>query len=112
MEKLVREYIENQLTARQEKLLQLYEIIQKQMPAGYDEKISYGMPTFHYHKNIIHFANFKNHIGIYPGPKAINVFKDQLEGYKTSIGAIQLPVDQPLPEDLITQIVQFNLDNV
>lgn len=111
MEKLVREYIDNQPTARQKKLLQLYEIIQKQMPAGYDEKISYGMPTFHYHKNIIHFANFKNHIGIYPGPKAINVFKDQLTDYKTSIGAIQLPVDQPLPEDLITQIVQFNLDN-
>lgn len=111
MEKLVREYIDNQPAARQEKLLQLYEIIHKQMPAGYDEKISYGMPTFHYHKNIIHFANFKNHIGIYPGPKAIGAFKDQLDDYKTSIGAIQLPVDQPLPEDLIRRIVQFNLDN-
>ncbi|MGF2384955.1 iron chaperone [Lentilactobacillus otakiensis] len=111
MEKLVREYIENQPVARQSKLNQLYEIISEEMPDNYEEKISYGMPTFHFHKNIIHFANFKNHIGIYPGPKAIVAFKDQLTDYKTSIGAIQLPVDQPLPVQLIKKIVQCNLQN-
>lgn len=112
MEKLVREYIENQPVSRQDKLHQLYQIIKDEMPENYDEKISYGMPTFHYKKNIIHFANFKNHIGIYPGSKAIVEFKDQLKDYKTSIGAIQLPIDQPFPVKLIQEIVHYNLRNV
>ncbi|APR07384.1 hypothetical protein FAM21834_01252 [Lentilactobacillus parabuchneri] len=111
MEKLVREYIVNQPVERQSKLMSLYEIIRAEMPKNYDEKISYGMPTFHFHKNIIHFANYKTHIGLYPGPKAIVTFKEQLKDYKTSIGAIQLPVDQPLPVDLIQQIVRYNLSN-
>ena len=111
MEKLVREYIENQPVSRQTKLNELYRIISEQMPENYDEKISYGMPTFHFHKNIIHFANFKNHIGICPGSKAIVEFKNQLKDYQTSIGAIQLPVDQPLPVHLIQEIVRYNLQN-
>ncbi|EHO49925.1 iron chaperone [Lentilactobacillus kisonensis] len=68
------------------------------------------MPTFYFHRNIIHFANFKHHIGIYPGAEAIIQFAGQLADYKTSKGTIQLPVDKPLPESLIRQIVRFNLD--
>ena len=31
------------------------------------EKISWGMPTFWQRENLIHFAAFKKHLGIYPG---------------------------------------------
>ena len=68
------------------------------------EKISYQMPTFWKGRNIIHFAAFKNHIGIYPGGEATTVFAEKLKGYKTSKGTIQIPYGKELPIDLITEI--------
>lgn len=69
------------------------------------ETISYGIPTFKYHGNLVHFAAFKNHIGLYPGPAALIVFQSELTGYKRSKGAVQFPLDQPIPLDLIRRIV-------
>ncbi len=34
------------------------------------EAISYQMPTFRLNGNLVHFAAFKNHIGLYPAPPA------------------------------------------
>ncbi|MEA5031892.1 MAG: DUF1801 domain-containing protein [Sphaerochaeta sp.] len=73
------------------------------------EKISYGMPTFFLKKNLVHFAAAKNHIGLYPAPSGVQAFKDELAPYKTSKGAIQFPLDNPLPKDLITRIVAFRV---
>ena len=73
------------------------------------EKISYGIPTFAMGKNIFHFAAFKNHIGLYPGPPAIEAFAVQLEHYKTSKGAIQVPLNVELLLQLIGKLVHFNL---
>jgi len=39
-----------------------------------EEAISWGMPTFRFHGNLVHFAAYKNHIGFYPGSSAINAF--------------------------------------
>ena len=68
------------------------------------EKISYQMPTYWKGRNIIHFAAFKNHIGLYPGGEAPVVFADRLKDYKTSKGTIQLRNDQELPLELIAEI--------
>ena len=65
------------------------------------EKIGYGIPTLTMGKNIFHFAAFKNHIGLYPGPVALEVFSDELKSYKTSKGAIQIPLNQPIPRSLV-----------
>lgn len=65
------------------------------------------MPTYWKKHNLIQFAAFKKHIGLYPGPKAIEIFSDHLKAYKTSKGAIQFPYDQPLPLELIAQIAQW-----
>lgn len=59
--------------------------------------------------NLVHFAMHKTHIGFYPSPSGIENFKEQLKGYKTSKGAIQFPLDKPLPQDLITEIVKFRV---
>jgi len=75
------------------------------------EKISWQMPTFWQGENIIHFAAFKKHIGIYPGGEAVGVFAERLEGYKTSKGAIQLPLDKPIDYELIRDIVRWRLEN-
>lgn len=109
MEKIIKDYITKQPVDRQSQLNELYQIIAAEMPENTTEKISYGMPTFYFHRNIIHFANFKHHMGIYPGSKAIVKFATQLTKYQTSKGAIQLPVNKPLPAELIRQIVRYNL---
>jgi uncharacterized protein YdhG (YjbR/CyaY superfamily) len=73
------------------------------------EAISYGMPTFKLHGNLVHFAAFKNHIGFYPAPSGIENFKAQLASYKTSKGALQFPLDRPIPHALIAEIVRFRV---
>jgi uncharacterized protein YdhG (YjbR/CyaY superfamily) len=73
------------------------------------EKISYGMPTFYFKGNLVHFAAFKNHIGFYPAPSGIEAFKDELAKYKSSKGAVQFPISEALPLDLISKIVAFRV---
>ncbi|MCD9853931.1 DUF1801 domain-containing protein [Epilithonimonas sp. JDS] len=80
--------------------------IRNEIPEG-EECIKYLMPTFVFHgKNMIHFAAFTNHIGLYPGPEAISFYEKELSNYKTSKGAIQIPLDQDVPLELIKKIVQ------
>lgn len=73
------------------------------------EKIAYQMPTFALYRNLVYFAAYKNHIGFYPGSIGVKVFQPELTAYKTSKGAIQFPLDQPLPLKLITKIVKFRV---
>lgn len=73
------------------------------------EKISYGMPTFTLQGNLVHFAAYKKHIGFYPTPSGIEAFKDELSVYKGAKGSVQLPVDRPMPFDLISRIVRFRV---
>ncbi|MGH8004386.1 MAG: iron chaperone [Limisphaerales bacterium] len=73
------------------------------------EAISYGIPTFKLNGNLVHFAAFKNHIGFYPTPSAIAAFKKELSPYKTSKGAIQFPIDEPMPLALISWMVKFRV---
>ena len=73
------------------------------------EAISYGMPTFKLHGNLVHFAAFKNHIGFYPVPSGMEAFKDELAAYKQGKGSVQFPLDKPMPLDLIRRIVDFRV---
>ncbi len=67
------------------------------------------MPTFYLNGNLVHFAAFKRHIGFYPTPAGIEEFQDELKAYPTSKGAIQFPLDQPIPYDLIARITTFRV---
>ena len=73
------------------------------------EVISYQMPAFQYKGILVYFAAYSKHIGFYPTPSAIVKFKDELSHFKTSKGAVQFPINQTLPEDLITRMVQFRV---
>jgi len=73
------------------------------------ETINYGIPTYVYYGNLIHFGGYKNHIGLYPGPSGIEAFKDELNGLKQAKGSVQFPLDKPMPLGLIEKIVQFRL---
>lgn len=74
-----------------------------------EEAISYAMPTFKLHGNLVHFAAYKNHIGFYPVPSGLEAFKKDLAPYKHSKGAVQFPIHQKIPHDLITKIVRFRV---
>lgn len=102
----IEDYICIQPEKAQTYLRQVNETIRGAIPEA-AEKISWQMPTYWKKRNLIQFAAFKKHIGLYPGPKAIEVFSDHLKAYKTSEGAIQFPYDQPLPLELIAQIAQW-----
>lgn len=67
------------------------------------------MPTFYFNGNLVHFAAFERHIGFYPAPSGITTFQQELKIYKTSKGAVQFPIDQPLPLKLIKKIVEFRV---
>lgn len=104
---IIETYIVEQTPEQQERLRALYLLIKEILPQA-EEKISYAMPTFWQGRNIIHFAAFKKHLGLYPGPKVIETFADQLRsaGYTFSKGAIQFPFDREFPLELIREISQ------
>ena len=76
---------------------------------GAQEKISYQMPTFYLGGNLVHFAAHPHHIGFYPTPSGIVAFKAELAKYQSSKGAVQFPIDEPLPLKLIARIVKFRV---
>jgi len=82
--------------------------IKKAAPKA-EETINYQIPTFKLNGNLVHFAAFKNHIGFYPGSKAIEIFSKDLKEYKTSKGAIQFPIDRRIPTSLIRKIVEHRV---
>jgi uncharacterized protein YdhG (YjbR/CyaY superfamily) len=74
-----------------------------------EETIKYQMPTFTLKGNLVYFAAFKKHIGFYPVPTGIEVFKKELSAYEGGKGSIRFPLDQPIPFDLIGRIVKFRV---
>lgn len=82
--------------------------IRKAAPEA-EETICYRMPTFTLNGPLVHFAACKNHLGFYPTPSGINRFRRELSAYRTTKGAVQFPLDKPLPLSLIRRIVQFRV---
>lgn len=87
---------------------QLRTAIKKVAPKA-TETISYNIPTFKQNKNLVHYAFYKEHVGFYPTSVPLIRFQDDLVKYKTSKGAIQFPIDKPLPIGLIKKIVKFRV---
>lgn len=90
-------------------LEQIRETIKRTAPEA-EETIKYGMPTFTLNGNLVYFAAFKNHIGFYPIPTGIEAFREQFSRYKTGKGSVQFPLNQPMPLDLIAQVVKFRVE--
>ncbi|WP_264530772.1 iron chaperone [Flavobacterium sp. N502540] len=73
------------------------------------EKISYSMPAFEQNGIVVYFAAFKNHIGLYALPSGHEAFKEELSKYKSGKGSVQFPLNEPIPYDLIAEIVKFRV---
>lgn len=89
-------------------LQELRNTIKKAAPDA-AEVISYSMPAFRLQGMLVWYAGYKNHIGFYPKPSALEYFKKELSVYKSSKGAVQFPLTEPLPVGLITRMVKFRV---
>lgn len=104
----VDDYIKEYKPEIRGKLEEIRQTIKKVLPDA-KERISYNMPSFWFHGNLVYYGAFKNHIGFYPASMTVfEKFKDELKIYKQSgKGTIQFPYDKPIPLELIKRIVQL-----
>ena len=102
------EYIRACPTKHQKILREMRGIIKSAAPKA-EEGISYGMPCFRQDRVLVWFKLYKNHLGFYPTGGCIRAFEEQLTDYHYSKGAVQFPLDRPLPKRLITRMVKFRV---
>jgi len=106
--KTIDEYIATFPENVQDILEELRKTIRDSAPNA-KETISYQIPTFKLNGNLVHFAAFKNHVGFYPTPSAINEFKKELSQYEVAKGSIKFPINEPVPLDLVVRIVNYRV---
>lgn len=81
----------------------------KELAPEATERISYAMPGFYLNGMLVWFAGHAKYIGFYPTGEGIEAFKDEIAGYKSSKGAVQFPLNQPIPYELIRKMVIFRI---
>src|SRR5258705_1426623 len=92
-----------------QKILEKIRLTIRKAAPDAEETIKYQMPTFTQNGNLIHFAAFKKHIGLYPVPRGSETFKDELSKYEGAKSTVRFPLDKPIPFPLISKIVKFRV---
>ena len=82
--------------------------IRKAAPAA-REKISYKMPAFALDGDLIYFAAFKNHIGVFPPVRGGKKLSEELARYRGEKGNLKFPLDEPMPYGLIAKVVKCRM---
>ena len=82
--------------------------IRKAAPKA-EEKISYNIPAFALDGDLIYFAAFKKHIGVYPPVQGDAKLDEELSRYRGEKGNLKFPLDEPIPYGLITRVVKFRV---
>lgn len=93
----------------QSQLQQIRALVHQLVPEA-TEAICYGIPTFKLNGNMLHFAAYPKHIGFYPGAAAMVDFQDRFSNYQTSKGTVQFPLLEPLPMELIADIIRYRAE--
>jgi uncharacterized protein YdhG (YjbR/CyaY superfamily) len=82
--------------------------IRKAAPQA-EEKISYKIPAFALDGDLIYFAAFKKHIGVYPPVRGDKKLSQELSRYRGEKGNLKFPLDEPIPYGLIARVVKFRV---
>ncbi len=82
--------------------------IRKAAPQA-EEKISYGIPAFAHQGDLIYFAAYKKHIGVYPPVRGDPKLSKQLARYRGEKGNLKFPLDEPIPYELIRRVARFRV---
>ena len=106
--KTIDEYITGFPHDVQEILDKIRMTIRKAAPDA-EETIKYQIPTFTLKGNLLSFAAYKKHIGFYPAPAGNEKFRQALSVYRAGKSSVRFPIDQPIPFDLISQMVKFRV---
>jgi len=101
-------YISEYPPTVQKMLKQLRAAIRKAAPKA-EESISYMMPAYKLQGPLVYFGAYDKHIGFYPTGTGVAAFQKEIASYKSSKGAIQFPLDQPLPIALVEKIVKYRV---
>jgi uncharacterized protein YdhG (YjbR/CyaY superfamily) len=105
-------YLDQTPEPQKTELQRIRNIVRKLVPDA-EESISYMMPVFKYkQKPLLYYAAFKNHMSVFPTSGPTETLKDQLEGYVVTKGTIQFTLEKPLPEALLTAIIQARLAEI
>ncbi len=106
----VDEYLANLDEPKRTTLQQLRQTIRSIVPEA-EETISYGMPAYRLRGKVIAgFAAFKNHLSYLPHSGSVFAeMPDDVAGYVTSKGALQFPIDRPLPKALVKKLIAIRL---
>lgn len=104
----VEAYIRSFPPSVQKTLKKIRALVRKEAP-GASEKICYGIPTFHWKENLVHYAGFKEHVSFFPTSSGVKNFQAQLKGYECSRGTIQFPHGSAIPYPLLSEIVRFRV---
>jgi len=107
----IAEYIEAAPSAGQPHLRRLYAILKSVAPEA-EEAIKWGTPFFVEPRFLFAFSAHKAHCDFAPSPSALEAFRQDLKGHKTTKNYLQIPYDQPVPEDLVRKIAEYRLREV
>ena len=106
------EYIANFSIETQVILEKIRAMARKCMPSGSTEAIRYGIPTFRVDdKNVVHFAGYESHIGLYPASDEVINEIPELKKYRTGKGTFQFELSSPIPYDLIEKYLLYKASN-
>jgi len=110
---VIDDYLTHVEPSKRNELERIRTLAKKAVP-GAEEAIVYGMPTLKYQgKPFLGFDAHKNHIGIYPySGQVVEELKDQLHAYEVSKGAIRVPLDNPISEEMLKQIIDHRLRQI
>jgi uncharacterized protein YdhG (YjbR/CyaY superfamily) len=76
-----------------------------------EQKISYGMPAFYLNgRFLVSYAGWKRHCSLYPLTDSfLEDHRDALAGFDQTKGSVHFTPERPLPDDLLTELIQGRL---
>ena len=107
----IAEYIRSAPPQSQPHLRRLYAILKSVAPKA-QETIKWGTPFFVEPRFVFAFSACKAHCNFAPSAAALEAFRKELKQHSTTRNFLQLPYDNPLPEDLIRKIAKYRLKNL
>lgn len=91
------------------RLDEVRELIRTESPAA-EESLSYGLVGYKLNKKpLVYFGGFKEHVGFYATPNGHEAFKEKFASYKQGKGSVQFPLSEPLPVELIKDVVKYRI---
>jgi uncharacterized protein YdhG (YjbR/CyaY superfamily) len=94
-------------------LLRIVDIARRVAPDA-EDGVSYGMPALRVNgKPLIGVTASAKHLSVFPfSPEVVEGVRERLAGYSLSKGTIRFTPDQPLPDDVVEDIVRLRLAEI